>query len=109
MGPILQISKLSFRDVKYLTKICAASEGSWEGRNLYGQHSTCKDEDMLPSWLCSRRGGDLRFLAPKGTGLRHLRGGFHSQPQLYPCGYACSEGLTVLSCVSFTLPAFRDA
>ena len=30
MGPILQISKLSFRDVKYLTKICAASEGSWE-------------------------------------------------------------------------------
>lgn len=29
MGPILQISKLNFRDVKYLTKICAASEGSW--------------------------------------------------------------------------------
>lgn len=30
MVPILQIRKWSLGDVKYLTKICAANEGSWE-------------------------------------------------------------------------------
>lgn len=70
MVPILQICKWSFGDVKYLTKLCAANEGSWgfpaeppEGgrKRLGGRCALVALSLFLPGSL------HARFLSSLGT------------------------------------------